>query len=109
MDHPFESLFALICIITGSSNGFHLTPFWKQWNALLQVNIEKNRNHGIFVIPVSSLYYPPYGGYGLYSPYNLAGIGGGGGGGVGGGGLLQPNLFRPMLFDDFKVPSTTLV
>lgn len=88
--------------MTGSANGFHLTPFWKQWNALLQVNIEKNRHHGIFVIPASSLYYPSYGGYGLYSPYNLGGIGAG-------GGLLQPNLLRPTLFDEYKVPTTTLV
>lgn len=96
----------------GTSNGFHLTPFWKQWNALLQVNIEKNRHHGIYVIPASSLYYPPFGGYGVYSPYNLAGIGGGGVGGSGGGiggGLLQSNLLRPTLFDDYKLPTTTLV
>lgn len=88
----------------GTSHGFHSTPFWKQWNALLQVNIEKNRHHGVYVIPASSFYYPPaYGGYGLYSPYNFDGIGGVGAGGGGAGG------HRPILFDEYKVPATTLV
>lgn len=93
----------------GSANGFHLAPFLRQWNALLQVNVEKNRHHGVFVIPASSLYYPPYGGgYGLYSPYNPYNLGEIGGGG---GGLLQPNLLRPSLFDDYKqqVSTSTLV
>lgn len=73
------------------------------------MNVEKNRHHGVFVIPASSLYYPSYpsyGGYGLYSPYNLGEIGGGGGGS---GGLQHPNQLRPSLFDDYKVSTTTLV
>lgn len=84
-----------------------MVPFWKQWNALLQINVEKNKHkHGIYVVPASALYYPPYAPYapydnlGFYLPYNYAGLNGGGGVG------LRP---MPLLYDEFKPQSSTLV
>lgn len=91
-------------IITGATDGFRVVPFWKQWNAFLQINVEKNKHkHGVYVVPASALYYPPphYGGYGLYVPPNFGGLAGG----------LQSG-YRPMslLFDDYKpMTATTLV
>lgn len=91
-----------------------MAPYWKQWNALLQVNIEKNKHkhNGVYIIPTSSLYYPPYNNYGLYYPQNLAGLGGGLLNAASlGGGLLNAAGLRPTpyLFDEVKPSTTTLV
>lgn len=62
--------------IKGSSDGFRLVPFWKQWNALFQINIEKNKHkhNGVYIVPAPLFYYPPYDGFGYY-PSNFNGIG----------------------------------
>lgn len=81
-----------------------MVPFWKQWNALLQINVEKNKHkhNGIYVVPASAIYYPSYDGYGLYVPHNF--------GGLAHGTNFQPG-YRPMplLFDDYKTMATTVV
>lgn len=89
--------------LKGSSDGFRVAPFWKQWNAILQINIEKNRhNHnGVYVVPASLYYYPPYDQLGYYPPPSLSG--------VNNGFPLPSNSiqspYRPMiLFDDIKPP-----
>lgn len=95
--------------LLGSADGFRVVPFWKQWNAFLQVNIERNKHkhNGIYVVPASAFYYPPYNnGYGFYVPPNIAELG---------GGLIHPNALQsgyrpmPLLFDDYKPATTTLV
>lgn len=119
------------CLILskGSSDGFHFAPFWKQWNALLQVNVEKHKNkfNGFYVVPASALYYPydNYG-YGFHLPSSYGGLGGFGGinslggglnslGGLGGvnglgGGLANSLSYRPpLLLDENKAQTTTLV
>lgn len=86
------------------STDFHVVPFWKQWNALLQINIEKNKHkqNGIYVVPASPLYYPTYDGYGFYVPHNFGGLGPGGGFQAG----YRP---MPLLLDDYKTMTTTMV
>lgn len=81
-------------------DGFRVTPFWKQWNALIQFNIEKNKyKPGVYVVPESFLYHHQhpysYGGYGfrypLYSPY---------------GNNFSPfHASNSLLMDDLKPPA----
>lgn len=103
MDFNWSSDFVLKLKTKSGSTDFQVVPFWKQWNALLQVNVEKNKHkhNGVYIIPAPSYYYPPYDNpYSFYYPPNF------------GGGLLHPNsLHRPMplLFDDYKQTTTTLV
>ncbi|XP_031618372.1 uncharacterized protein LOC116337716 [Contarinia nasturtii] len=96
--------FGITGYFSGSSD-FHVVPFWKQWNALFQVNVEKNKhkhNNEIYVLPASQFYYPPYDSYGLYVPHMY--------GGLGGGGLVGNRLHGPMslLLDEYNFPATTL-
>lgn len=81
------------------SSDHQLVPFLRQWNALLQVNIEKHKqkHNGYYVVPTSAFYYPPYDGYGFYVPHHFGGF--------------HANHLRPtpFLFDEFKIPTTTLV
>lgn len=100
------------------------------------MNVEKNKHkfNGFYVVPASSLYYPydNYG-YGFYHPHSLGGLGGLGGvnslgglggiGGIGGinnfgglgglnglgAGLANLNYRPPLLFDENKAQTTTLV
>lgn len=88
------------------STDFHVAPFWKQWTALIQVNVEKNKHkhkhNGIYVLPAPPFYYPTNDNYGFYVPHNYGGLS---------GGLVQTNNFQhpmPYLFDEYK-PPTTLV
>ncbi|XP_055325293.1 uncharacterized protein LOC129579327 [Sitodiplosis mosellana] len=92
--------------ITGYLSGFtdfHAVPFWKHWNALLQVNVQKNKHkhNGVYILP-SSYFYSPYDNpYAYYYPPNYP-IG---------GGLIHPNSLQrpmPLLFDEYKQPTTTL-
>lgn len=44
-----------------AADGFRLTPFWKQWNAVLHVNVQKQKKpHGnVIIIPAGSVVYYP--------------------------------------------------
>ncbi|XP_031628763.1 uncharacterized protein LOC116344395 isoform X1 [Contarinia nasturtii] len=94
-----RKFFGITGYFSGSSD-FHVVPFWKQWNALFQVHIEKNKhkhNNEIYVVPASQFHYPPYDNYGLYVPHMY-------------GGLVGNRLHGPMslLLDEYKFPTTTL-
>lgn len=95
--------------MNSGATDFHVVPFWKQWNALFQVNVEKNKhkhNNEIYVVPASHLFYPPYDSYGLYVPHMYGGLAGAG------GALIHPNRLHgpmPLLLDEYKLPTTTLV
>lgn len=95
----------IIGLKKGSTDGFRVVPFWKQWNALLQVNVEKNKHkhNGVYVLPASPFYYPPYAPYAPYDNYGLhyAGLNYGG---LGGG--YRP---MPLLYDEYKPHTSTLV
>lgn len=85
--------------ISGSSNGFGFIPFWKQWTAHLQINIEKNKhkNDGTYFIPAPIFYYYPKDFNGLQYPQEFHNG-------------IYSSAFRPLplLFDDFKTSTTTV-
>lgn len=83
----------LICLDRGS--GFRLAPVWKQWSAVLTLNVQKHKQPPFLLVPSPYLFHPP----------GIGGLGGLGGG-------LQPG--RPFLppfplpqFDDNKPANET--
>lgn len=63
-------------------------PFWKQWNAVITINVQKRKDPrgGVYYIPSSYLYYPPNGLINNNLPHPLA---------------QTPNVIPPF-FDDVK-------
>lgn len=77
-------------------DSFRILPFWKQWNALIQFNVEKNKfKPGVYILPESYFYHHyPYNN--IHYPYPLHG--GGFPSVLGGAG--------PILMDELKPPAS---
>lgn len=57
----------------GNSDSFRGGPFWKQWNAVLQLNVQKRKDpRGDFIVLPASLFYGNY-----HSPNSFAFAGSG--------------------------------
>lgn len=60
----------------GNSDSFRGGPFWKQWNAVLSLNVQKHKEPrgNVIVLPASLFYYPP-GGHNSPNSFAFAGSG----------------------------------